>query len=390
MTDIVVCGLGPSGRALAHRCLARGLRVAVVDPAPHRRWTATYAIWGDELPGWLDPAVVAARVARPVAWGTVRHELDREYLVLDTGRLQDSLTLDGAEVIAERAVRVSGRSLTTASGRVLRADRVIDARGVGRSPRRAEQTAYGVVVAGSHAADGARAGHPGAAGGAAAASPRHGDDATLFMDWRAGNGAGPGEPRSFLYVVPLGGGATLYEETCLAGRPAIGLGELRRRLEHRLAARGITLAGDETVERVRFPVQGGRPGAHRFGAAGGFLHPATGYSVAASLGAADEFAEGAPARLGRARAAHALRVAGLRALLALPPAELPVFFDAFFSLPSTLQRAYLSGRTDPVGVAAAMRALFTAVPPGLRTRIAAATCGFPFSRRMPTGSSIME
>ncbi|WP_040797017.1 lycopene cyclase family protein, partial [Nocardia higoensis] len=162
------------------------------------------------------------------------------------------------------------------------------------------------------------------------------------------------------------------------------------RLEHRLAARGIALDGSEPVERVRFPVQGGRPGAHRFGAAGGFLHPATGYSVATSLSAADEFACGAPARLGRAHAVHALRVAGLRALLALPPADLPVFFDAFFSLPPDLQRAYLSGRSDLAGIAGAMWALFPAVPPGLRSRIAAATCGFSFSSRTPTGSSMME
>ncbi len=366
--DVVVCGLGPAGRALAHRCLARGLRVTVVDPAPHRRWRATYAVWADELPGWLDEGVVAARIEHPVAWGYERHVLDRTYSVLDTGVLQDSLSIEGAEVVAERATHLTGHTLATASGRQLRADRVIDARGLTRAPRRAEQTAYGVVVT--------------------KAFDR--DDATLFMDWRADNGAESAAPRSFLYVVPLGAGATLFEETCLAGRPALGLRDLRARLEHRLAARGIPLDGSESVERVRFPVEGGRPGAHRFGAAGGFLHPATGYSVAASLSAADEFADGGPARLGRVRAVHALRAAGLRALLALPPADMPLFFDAFFTLPTHLQRAYLSGRDDPYGVAEAMWSLFPVIPPRLRARIAAATCGFTFRSRMPTGSSKME
>ncbi|WP_245545875.1 lycopene cyclase family protein, partial [Nocardia higoensis] len=194
--DVVVCGLGPAGRALAHRCLARGLRVSVVDSAPHRRWTATYAVWTDELPDWLDRRVIAARIERPVAWGHQRHVLDREYSVLDTARLQDALTIDGAEIVAERAVRLTARTLTTASGRVLRARRVIDARGLARSPRRAEQTAYGIIVTDT--------GGPQARGG----------DEALFMDWRDDNGSAPGEPRSFLYVIPLGGGARLYEETC--------------------------------------------------------------------------------------------------------------------------------------------------------------------------------
>ncbi|MBF6142229.1 lycopene cyclase family protein [Nocardia farcinica] len=366
--DIVVCGLGPAGRALAHRCLRRGLRVAVVDPAPRRRWSATYGVWADELPDWLDRAVVRARMTQPVAWGSRRHVLDRDYAVLDTGLLQDALTVDGAEVVTGRAAGLTRRSVTLADGRVLRADRVVDARGLSRSPRRAEQTAYGVVVAGDRADR---------------VEP-------MFMDWRDDNGAEPGAPRSFLYAVPLGADAILLEETCLAGRPAIEPAELRRRLHHRLAARGIDLDGGEPVERVRFPVQGARPGRRRFGAAGGFTHPATGYSVAAALGAADDWAAGAPTGLARARATHLLRAAGLRALLALPPAELPVFFDTFFELPAPHQRAYLSGRTDPVGTAAAMRTLFTALPPRLRTRIAAATCGFPFRSQMPTGSAMME
>ncbi|MGW4737107.1 lycopene cyclase family protein [Nocardia xishanensis] len=367
--DVVVCGLGPAGRALAHRCLSRGMSVVAVDPSPSRRWTATYAAWADELPEWLNPTLVAAAtVARPTAWGTRRHELDRPYVVLDNERLRDSLALAGAEIVTDRAVRLDRNAVTLASGRVLTAGRVIDARGIARSPARAEQTAYGVVVDASTAAG---------------IEP-------MFMDWRADNGADPVAPRSFLYAVPLGGGALLLEETCLAGRPALDIGELRTRLRHRLRARGIALDGDEPVERVRFPVQGGRPGRRSFGAAGGFTHPATGYSVAAALDAADTVAAGGNAWPPSARAVSALRAAGLRALLALPPADVPGFFDAFFALPAPLQRAYLSGRTDLGGTIAAMRALFTALPAGTRVRIAAATSGIPVRSRGPGGSAIME
>ena len=364
--DIIVCGLGPAGRALAHRCLAHGMSVTAIDPLPDRQWSATYAGWADELPQWLDPAVVAATVDQPMAWGTRPHRLDRPYVVFDSQRLRAALDLDGARVLADRVVELRRETVTLASGAVLRAERVIDARGIARSPELAEQTAYGVIV------------------------DRGADLEPLFMDWRADNGALPTQQRSFLYAVPLGGASMLLEETCLAGRPAIDTTVLRDRLHHRLRSRGIELNGTEPIERVRFPVQGGRPGRRTFGAAGAFTHPATGYSVTASLTAADAVALGTSAWPARARAVHALRAAGLRALLAVPPADLPVFFDAFFTMPPERQRAYLSGRTDLGGTGAAMRVLFTALPPELRRRIATATLGIPIRSRSRLGSAIME
>ncbi|MEV6137610.1 lycopene cyclase family protein [Nocardia sp. NPDC051990] len=364
--DLIVCGLGPAGRALAHRCLAHGMSVAAIDPVPDRRWSATYAGWYDELPRWLDPSVIATTVAHPTAWGTTPHRLDRTYVVFDSAALRDSLNLDGAQIVADRVVEIRYNTVTSASGTTFSAERVIDARGIARSPMLAEQTAYGVVVG------------------------RDADIAPLFMDWRTDNGTEPDAPRSFLYAVPLSAETMLLEETCLAGRPALETAVLRDRLHHRLRSRGIELTGSEPVERVRFPVQGGRPGPRRFGAAGAFTHPATGYSVTASLAAADTVALGSSVWPARARAVHALRSAGLRALLALPPADLPVFFDAFFTLPPRLQRAYLSGRTDLGGTVAAMRTLFAALPARLRRRVATATLGIPIRSPIRNGSSMME
>ncbi|MFD3744263.1 lycopene cyclase family protein [Nocardia sp. NPDC058633] len=348
--EVIVCGLGPAGRAVAHRALAAGCSVTVIDPHPDRAWTPTYAAWADELPGWLDPGVVAAAVDGPTAWAGREHRIDRVYQVFDTAALQASLTLDGATVIADSGVEVRPRSVRTAGGLTC-TGRVIDARGLARSSRRAEQTAYGVVVARGELAS------------------------TLFMDWRPDNGADPDDLPSFLYAVPLGNDTVLLEETCLAGRPALAPDVLRRRLEHRLRARAIVLTGAEPVERVRFPVQGGKPGGARFGAAGAMTHPATGYSVAAALAAADTVVEGGSVWTPRARAVAALRRAGLRALLALPPREVPVFFEAFFGLPAALQLSYLSGRDDLRGTLAAMRALFADLPPNLRRTVVASVVG---------------
>ncbi|MFE3543378.1 lycopene cyclase family protein [Nocardia sp. NPDC059177] len=350
--DVIICGLGPAGRAVAHRALTAGQSVTVIDPHPDRIWTPTYAAWADELPGWLDPGVVAATVAEPVAWAVREHRIARAYQVLDTVALQRSLTLDGARIVADRVVAVGDGVVGTASG--LRCTgRVIDARGLARAPERAEQTAYGVVV------------------DRAVLDP---GQPTLFMDWRLDNGAGPDAPPSFLYAVPLSADTMLFEETCLAGRPALTPEVLRTRLEHRLRARGIALNGSETVERVRFPVQGGKPGHGRFGSAGGLTHPATGYSVAAALAAADTVVAGQTLWTAQARAVYTLRRAGLRALLALPPRDVAVFLDAFFGLPADRQRAYLSGHDLP-GTVTAMRTLFAAVPPRLRRRVVTAVLG---------------
>lgn len=358
-SDLLVCGLGPAGRALAHRALAHGLSVTTVDPNPDRRWTATYAAWADELPDWLPPETIATAVDNPVAWALRRIELHRRYVVLDTPALQDTLNLSGARIITGRVAdiprphRNRGESARLLTGEVLTATRVIDARGLSRTPARAEQTAYGLIIDRDRCAD----------------------TETVFMDWRLDNGAAATDPRSFLYSVPLDAHSMLLEETCLAGRPALDLAELRTRLHHRLRSRAIAFTEADAVERVRFPVEGGTPNRRTFGAAGGFTHPATGYSVAAALRTADAVATGSAVRSPAARAVHTLRRAGLRALLALPPQDLPLFFDAFFTLPAARQRAYLSGRDDLPGTAAAMSALFAALPWRLRRTLATATLG---------------
>ncbi|MEG8179695.1 lycopene cyclase [Nocardia terpenica] len=355
-TDLLVCGLGPAGRALTHRALAHGYSVTAVDPHPDRRWVATYGAWADELPGWVAP--VGTTAVRPVAWGSRRFEIERAYVVFEGGALQDSLTVDGARVVHDHVIDIDRTTKRPASvrlstGATLTARRVIDARGVTRSPARAEQTAYGVVV------------------------PRRSWDETLFMDWRPDNGASSDEPRSFLYAVPLGADAMLLEETCLAGRPALDGAVLRDRLLTRLRCRGIELDGSEPIERVRFPITGGRPGRDRFGAAGALLHPATGYSVATALSLSDAVVAGESIWPVSAHAVHRLRAAGLRALLALPPQDLPIFFDAFFDLPIELQRAYLSGHSDFRGTAAAMNRIFRALPWRLRRTLATAVAPIP-------------
>ncbi|MCO1660097.1 lycopene cyclase family protein [Pseudonocardia humida] len=378
--DVAVVGGGPAGRALAAACGRAGLRTVLLDRAPAAPWRATYGTWAGELPADLPAEAVAVRVrGRAVALSA--HALGWEYAVLDVPALRAHLDAGmgrgGVEVRRGRAVGspAPGRVLL-ADGSELRAGVVVDAGGaaqpLGRPAARAvtaDQTAYGVVVP----------------SGAAAPLVRPGE--ALFMDWRPDHGR-PGWP-SFLYGVPLDGSRVLLEETSLARRPGLGLPELRERLAARLARHGVVVAADAGVERVRFPVDVPRhrgAGVLGFGAAAPLVHPASGFSVATALTLAPRVAAALAAHLpGRpgealaaarevvwpagARAVHRFRRIGLEALLRMPPADVPVFFERFFALPEHHRWNYLTARDDLRATAATMTALFARADWRLRAQL---------------------
>jgi lycopene beta-cyclase len=342
VADVIVAGGGPAGWALASACARRGLAVTLV--APGHGWRATYGMWLDEV-SVLPPG--SRWVSAPARGGGRR--LAREYAVLDNDSVLAACAHQGIEVVKDRAAAMTATSATLTTGEV-RHGMVFDATGTRRGG--VEQTAYGVVV-------------PAPPGPAEA----------VFMDWRQVPGFGG--PATFLYAVPLPDGRVLLEETCLAREPGLGFGELRDRLHARVG----TVIGP--VERVRFPVDVPPPpprarGAIPFGAAAGLVHPATGFSVADTFRLAPAVAdtigrgERAVRRViwpRRARLVYRLRRRGLATLLSLTATEHEEFFDLFFVLPARHQRAYLSGRADPAGTAAAMTALFRAAPAHLRRKM---------------------
>ena len=341
----------------------------LVDRAPLAPWRSTYGAWTTDLPADLPAPVIAARatghaIAR-TAW-----DLGREYAVLDVPALRAHLDreLDRAGVEV-RAGRAGPGGIALADGTTPIARMIVDAGGhrqpLGgqrRATTAAEQTAYGVVV------------------DEAAAAPLVGPGEALFMDWRPDHGE-PGAP-TFLYAVPLGGGRVLLEETSLARRPGLPRPVLRRRLHARLARHGVAVPDGAAVEHVRFPVDTPRhdaPDVLGFGAAAPLVHPASGFSVATSLTLAPLVA-GALARGGldaardvvwsaRARAVHRFRRIGLEALLRMPPAAVPDFFEVFFALPPRHRWAYLGGRDDLAGTVAVMGALFGRSGWRLRARL---------------------
>lgn len=47
--DVLVCGAGPAGLAVAGRVASAGLTVALVDPEPLLNFIPTYGVWIDEF-----------------------------------------------------------------------------------------------------------------------------------------------------------------------------------------------------------------------------------------------------------------------------------------------------------------------------------------------------
>ena len=364
MTDLIVVGAGPAGRALTHRAVAAGLRVMLVDPAPEAPWTATIGMFTDDLPAWIDAGVIATLAPEPVVYTPERRRLPRPYAVLDSAKLQTALSVSGAHLVTARAADLTDTTVRTEFGTVYQAKHVIDARGAdphapNRAPRqRAAGTFHLATVADRRDA--------------------------VVMDWR---GTGDAQP-TFRYRVPVDARTVLIEETSLAAHPPIDRADLES-----LHARSVaTRAQTRPPEWVDFPLWSRRRPWHRargtalnFGAAGGMMNPASGYSIAESLGAVDAIVGAIVAGRSprkalwpwQAKAVYLLRLIGLGVLLTMDGPQLTTFFDRFFRLRARSQRAYLSGRTDLRGVLWAMLGVFLRVPWKLKVQVAKGSFRIP-------------
>lgn len=351
--DVTVVGLGPAGRALAHRLLAHGARVLAVDAAPDRPWHPTYGGWEHQLPGWLDRRVVGTTSGRVDLVARDRHHLDGRYVVLDNDALRATLDIGGATVRAEHLDRPALAALPGL---------VVDCRGNARAllEHAPVQVAHGVKL------------------DAATAAPLLAGCDAVLMDWRPHDGrdSWQGRPPSFCYVVPLPDGRVLAEETSLAARPAVDRQVLAARLSTRLGRHGIGVAATRgaEVERVHIAMLAPRrelPQA--FGAAGEQLNPISGYSVFASLAAADDAARHLLAH-GRLPRSHApWRRTALEALLQLDSEATVDLFDAFGRLPAAAQRAVLDPSVPQHRLLAALARQAALMPAGGRRDLVVAT-----------------
>ncbi len=336
--------------------------MTVIVVGERRPWTATYGTWRDDVPD-LPAHCFATTSPAVLVHGHRRHVVERGYGIFDDDALQAHLAagLDhrAAHVERIRHMRWGSRLLTTAGD--VDARLVVDATGRPTTVASAAQSAFGVILA--------------------APPPEVDPELPTLMDLRR---AGSDGPPTFLYAVALADG-WLVEETVLAARPPIA----PEALAAPLAARIGTPHSDRT-ERVSIALGGPLPKRRdpvpRFGAAAGYAHPATGYSVAASLRAAPRVAA-AIARACRVatrpdprlvsdavwppdlRRTRRLQAYGLEVLLRLEQDELATFFDAFFDLPVDVWAPYLRIDASPRQVTRTMTAVLRRLPRGLRRRL---------------------
>ena len=369
--SVAVIGDGPAGAAAAGACHRAGLHTVIVGPG--EPWTATYGTWVDDVVG-LDglalPALVFEHIADEVLVG--RDSLvtaERAYGTFEREALRAEL-LDGVEVVRGRADDVveSDDSVTVGvdTGDPVQADWVVRAVGAPGADPPAWQTAYGVFVDEADLA-------PLGLGGA-----------TVLMDWGwSSKQIGP----AFGYVVRVGG-RWLVEHTVLAASPAVEPDRLRAGLVDRLGADVVEAAeATGSVETVRIPMglppvtNGGR--IVEFGVGAGLGHPATGYSVAASIRTAPRLAAAIaagddPHRAvwpSSARKARVMHDYGLEALLRLDPTSLGSFFETFFALDVETWTPYLRVDTGPEAIANVMLQVFRRSPWSVRRRLASGNVG---------------
>lgn len=374
--DVVVTGAGPAGLAAGAACAEHGLRVAIVAPDPHARWRPTYAAWVDEI---RDAPV-------SVSWDRVALRFDRDqehvepraYARIDGDATRTKLldALGGAAWIAGTVVGFDRDGAHTQvrigePAQTVTAQVVIDARGAG--PASAYQTAFGLVV-------------DEVSGPLDPTMP-------LWMDFSTPFGDG-GEVPSFLYALPYPDGSWLLEETVLTRAPAVPIAVLERRLEQRLRERGIRAGRIRETERVSIPLDAPVPplrdGVIAFGAAGGMIHPASGYLVARVLRCAPLVASAIAAGLGGEGPAQATRRAyaaiwpddalrrnrihryGASAIGRLGAADTRAFFAAFFTMPEPFRRGFLSDTLGASALVTGMAELFQRLPTRIRLRLLAA------------------
>ncbi len=397
IADVAILGSGPAAWAAASACCQVGLSVTMIAPDPEADWPQTYGVWLDQLDQpvrklmGLEPGDVLPLSRQ---WSTIaavtdsERDLKRAYGLLDNRAVRVALhetaeatgLLTVRTALAKDVTNEQRSSVAVSNGRAVSARIVIDATGAqspfvqrvsagatGGSSPHAMQAAYGIVVE----------------------IDRDPYERSVLMDW-----SGPNRrDASFLYALDLGG-RWLLEETSLARNPALSPEDLQARLHSRLRGMGVAIAATHSEEHVLFPMNVGLPVVGQrtlaIGAAGSIVHPATGYSVAASLRLAPRLAESLRSSFDTSsadtqsiadagwraiwpsdrRKARNLESYGLDRLLTMNQSEIRGFFHAFFALGPSVMSTYLGGDSSSAELAAVMWKVFQKAPLRIRSRLA--------------------
>ena len=374
--SLLLLGAGPIGLTAAAEASRGATHLRCIAPNKVAPWGPNYGIWqrdASRLHLTSDLRHAFDEVTVRFASGRERR-LPLGYAFLDNSRLQQRLLQASAphwesEEVLSIADAPTAATVTLRSGVTRSADLILDARGASALSGAAAlpaQTAFGVEIA---------------------LPAHHAGLPFCFMDWSFATPAG--EPPSFLYALPRGGGRLFVEETVLSATPAFPIERLRGRLQARLATLGLGdaawIEGSEEHCYIPMgappPVPGGR--LIPLGAAAGWVHPASGYLLGHGLGWAADVGrlagQGATvdalweaAWPSDRRRRWALYRFGLDLLLRLDREQTSAFFEEFFDLPEELVQDYLSATGSASQLASTMWRLFSEGSWPLKRRLAAA------------------
>lgn len=332
--QLVLKGFGPAAALLAIRAVQRGFSIVAYDPSftvgSPTPFPGTYGVFTPQIPSWADPlfgpptplGIAAGSPPRQRVLGFTNRMLDQEAVV-------ETLDRYGVQIIPEALP--DGMS-------------AIDCTGAPRTDVALWQLAVGWFFPFDNFDF----------------APTHPKANGVLMDWAVPDLKDPSAPPSFFYAQRTSEG-WLFEETILATHcnadPA-SQQELFTLLRERLAQRCSwkRLTEEQVIREEQVSIPMGTRRRHKgkkFGAAAGFINPATGYSLGHALEAVDEFLDDRP--LG-GWAAYTLRQIGGELIARADGETLQDFFGHFFALDTRRQLAYLTGR-DGLAVARTMWAL---------------------------------
>lgn len=371
VVDVVLVGGGLQNAlcALALRRRRPALRLALVERGPTIGGNHTWCFHAGDVPaparGFVEPLVVRRWPGYDVVFPGLRRSFDAPYSAVTSERVHavvgeafagaaGSLLLLGTDAVA-----VEARRVRLADGTELRADLVVDARGPGR------------LAPG-------RAGHQKFVGLELALRAPHGIERPVLMDATVAQRGG----FRFMYALPFDERRILVEDTTFSRDPSLDEAACRRAIRRWVGRRGLAI--DRIVREERgvlpMPWAGGvddRPGPLRAGYAGGWFHPATGYSFPAAVRLALHVATRPPAgafdeafrrlvaeQRRQARFAHLLN----RLLFHLfAPEDMWNVFERFHRLPEPVIRRFYALRLTTKDRA---RLLLGRPPRGLSPRAA--------------------
>lgn len=356
--DIFVAGAGPSGLAIASACSREGLNTVCVAPDVETPWANNTCAWEVEIRPlgleslcdriWPNIEIIFSNSSSKVKKGGYAH--------FDNARLHRTLLSDVKETMTAEADSVThdekGSAITLKGGEKIRATVVVDATGHAhrllQTPRREADSFQNVL-------------------GVLARVDEHPFklDHMILMDFRSDFLGTDIHPPTFLYAMPHAPDLVFLEETSLADNPGVPFNLLRERLNARIASLGINVKNIEFEEQGALAMNPVVPDLNQrvigFGLAGGFVHPATGWSVARSLNQAGPAAESIaggirsglapdeiaretyrriwPKSLLRMRNIH---MRGGEFFTRIGIKTLTLFMKGFFSSPGTMWQTYLS------------------------------------------------